>query len=279
VKVEAYAKINLTLEVFGRRDDGYHRLRSVVQQISLSDTLRLADAAVFSCDSGYDDDLALKAARMLAEKTGVRRAVSISIEKRIPAGGGLGGGSADAAAALLALNEMWRLGLSIRELASLGAEVGSDVPALVYGGTVVMEGRGEAVTPFAADEVDCRPLNLVLVNPGVFSGTAEVFSHYKPRLQDDPSILYNMRSALNCGDYRSVAAAVMNDLRRPAVELHPEIAEALDSLEKAGAEGVSMSGSGSTVFGLVSDEASGREIASLMNDKGYWAECVHTIVR
>ena len=279
MKVEAYAKINLTLEVFGRRDDGYHRLRSVVQQISLSDTLSFADAAVFSCDSGYDDDLALKAARMLAEKAGVKRAVSISIEKRIPAGGGLGGGSADAAATLRALNEMWDLGFSVSELAAVGAEVGSDVPALVYGGTVVMEGRGEAVTPFAPGEVAREPLNMVLVNPGVFSSTAEVFSRCEPRLHDDPFILYNMRSALGRGGYEDVAAAVMNDLQPQAVKLHPEITEALKSLEKAGAKGVSMSGSGSTVFGLVSDEAGGREIASLMNAEGYWAECVHTIVR
>ena len=279
MKIEAYAKVNLTLEVFGRQVDGYHRLRSVVQQVSLSDTLSLADAEDFSCDSGYDDDLALKAARALAVATGIERKVAIKIEKRIPAGGGLGGGSADAAALLRALNEMWRLRLSVHELAAIGAGVGSDVPALVYGGTVVMEGRGEIITPLTENETSARPLYMVLANPGVFSSTREVFSRYRPHLQEDPSILYNMRSALGSGDYRRVAAAVMNDLSSPAVELHPEIAEALDSLEKAGAQGVSMSGSGSTVFGLVSDEACGRKIASHMNARGYWAECVHTIVR
>jgi 4-diphosphocytidyl-2-C-methyl-D-erythritol kinase len=278
VKAPAYAKVNLTLEVLGRRDDGYHALRSVVQPISLVDELELTEADGISCDSGYEDDLCVKAARTLARVSGVTRGVRISVKKRIPVGGGLGGGSADAAAGLVALDEMWKLGKSRRELAEIGAAVGSDVPALVLGDTVLMEGRGEKVSQLAGDVAFPR-LFMVLANPGVFCSTAGVFSACTPRLHGDGSILYNMTNALRSGDWRKVADATMNDLEVPASALHPEISAVLGALKAAGARGVSMSGSGSTVFGFVPDEARGREIAALMNAEGYWAESVHTIVR
>lgn len=278
MKAPAYAKVNFTLEVLGRREDGYHALRSVVQPISLADELEFTEAEDISCDSGYEDDLCVKAARTLARVSGVTRGVRISVKKRIPVGGGLGGGSADAAAVLVALDEMWKTGKSRRELAEIGAMVGSDVPALVLGDTVLMEGRGEKVS-LLAGEVAFPRLFMVLANPGVFCSTAGVFSACTPRLHDDGSILYNMTNALRSGDWQKVAAATMNDLEAPASALHPEISAALGALKAAGACGVSMSGSGSTVFGFVPDEARGREIAALMNAEGYWAESVHTIVR
>lgn len=279
MKALAYAKVNLTLEVLGRRADGYHELRSVVQTVSLADELELIEADGISCDSGYEDDLCVKAAQVLARETGVTKGVSVSVKKRIPAGGGLGGGSADAAAVLTTLNEMWNLAMPCGELAEIGAKVGSDVPSLVYGGTVVMEGRGEKVAPVPAGELPRDPLFLVLVNPGVFCSTREVFSRCRPRLHEDASILYNMFSALRSGDWRNVAAASMNDLYASAAALQPAVSAALESLKAAGASGVTMSGSGSTVFGFVPDEAQGREIAAQMNAAGLWAECVHTIVR
>ena len=137
--VEAYAKVNFTLEVFGKRADGYHALRSVVMPISFSDTLdiEVADDGEITSDTGYDDDLCVKAARILRSSSLIPRPSSlgaaIRVAKRIPAGGGLGGGSADAAAVLRALNELWEVGLSREELAEVGAQVGSDVPALVMG--------------------------------------------------------------------------------------------------------------------------------------------------
>ena len=275
MRIEAHAKVNLTLEVFGTRADGYHALRSVVVPISLSDTLEIAAADGLSCDTGYADDLCLKAARVLRDAVGKPSlGAAIHVEKRIPAGGGLGGGSADAAATLLALNDLWGLGLTRQELAALGAAVGSDVPSLVWGGAVLMEGRGEIVSPFPAP----HGLNLVLANPGVGCSTKEVYAKCRARVTDDPAIVYNMRSAIESGDIRRIAAAQMNDLQTPAVALHPEIGVALRSLEEAGVCGAAMSGSGSTVFGLVPNEARGREIAALLNAKGLRAWAVHTIV-
>ena len=279
MKIEAYAKVNLTLEVFGERSDGYHALRSVVLPVSLADTLDVeaTDAGTVTSDAGYDDDLCVKAARILkssvpslSSSTGAK----IAVTKRIPAGGGLGGGSADAAATLVALNEAWGLGMSREKLAEIGAQVGSDVPALVLGGPVLMEGRGERVTRLPGGR---ETVNLVLANPGVFSSTKEVYAACTPRLSADDSIVSRMRIALAEGDVPGIAAVLTNDLQEPATALHPEIGEALAALKAAGAQGVLMSGSGSTVFGLVESEARGAEIAAQLSAKGYWTWCVRSI--
>ena len=279
MKIEAYAKVNLTLEVFGERSDGYHALRSVVLPVSLADTLDVeaTDAGTVTSDAGYDDDLCVKAARILKSSvSGLSSSIGakIAVIKRIPAGGGLGGGSADAAATLVALNEVWGLGMSREKLAEIGAQVGSDVPALVLGGPVLMEGRGERVTRLTGGR---ETVNLVLANPGVFSSTKEVYAACTPRLSADDSIASRMRIALAEGDVPGIAAVLMNDLQEPATALHPEIGEALAALKAAGAQGVLMSGSGSTVFGLVESEARGAEIAAQLSAKGYWTRCVRSI--
>ena len=284
MKVEAFAKVNLTLEVFGKRADGYHALRSVVMPITLSDTLdvEVTDDGLITSDTGYDDDLCVKAARVLRQCQDVRRetkdvrlGAAIRVAKRIPAGGGLGGGSADAAAVLRALNEFWKIGFSREELAEVGAQVGSDVPALVMGGPVVMEGRGEKVAPLS----DLQPstFNLVLVNPGVQSSTKEVYAACEERPLDGENATEKMIAALKAGHLGKIAAALMNDLQSPAVRQHPEIADALVSLRTAGVIGAMMSGSGSSVFGLVADESEARRISSEMNARGYKAWPVQTL--
>ncbi len=271
---EAFAKVNLTLEVFGVREDGFHALRSIVVPVSLSDTVSVASADGLSSDAGFEDDLCLKAARALDRSRGA----AIGVVKRIPVGGGLGGGSADAAATLLALNEMWGKGLSREELAAVGASVGSDVPSLVLGGPVLMEGRGEIVSPFLPDATPSPILNLVLCNPGVPSPTREVYADCKSRVTNDASIVYNMRSALESGDLERIAASMVNDLQESAIRLHPEIGDAMALLRRSGAVGAVMSGSGSTVFGLVPNEARGREIAAFLKSQGFAAWSVHAIV-
>ena len=254
--VEADAKINLTLEVYGTRADGFHELRSLVQPILLGDTLEIEptdDGAIVS-DTGYGEkDLIVKAARALraaCAADGASLGVRVHVAKRIPAGGGLGGGSADAAATLRALNALWGLGKAPEELAAIGAAVGSDVPALVlaqhYGRAVWMEGRGERVSLAAAGRGERRPL--VLAHPGVSSATAEVYARCVPRT--------------------APAAGCVNDLQAAACALHPEIASALAGLVAAGAADVMMSGSGSVVYGFAADEASAREIAARMRARG-----------
>ena len=278
--VEAHAKVNFTLEVFGKRADGYHALRSVVMPISLADTLdvEVTDDGLITSDTGYDDDLCVKAARILKSSVSTLPSsigAAIRVTKRIPAGGGLGGGSADAAAVLRALNELWKVKLSREELAEVGAQVGSDVPALVMGGPVIMEGRGEKVAPLS----DLQPstFNLVLVNPGVHSSTKEVYAACEARPLDGENATEKMVVALKTGHLGKIAAALMNDLQAPAVRQHPEIADALVSLRTAGVIGAMMSGSGSSVFGLVTDESEARRISSEMNARGYKAWPVQTL--
>ena len=280
MRIEACAKVNLTLEVLGERSDGYHALRSVVLPISLADTLTVeatGDGA-FSSDSGFPDDLTVKAARALdaacPDGASGRRGARILIEKRIPVGGGLGGGSADAAATLVALNELWRTGLDVAALASVGAAVGSDVPALVLGhagGAVLMEGRGETVSRL---EVPTDFFSVVLVNPGVFSSTREVYARCRARDEGAPSATAAAVEALRARDLAALAAALANDLEPPALALHPEIAAVRDALRAEGAEGVMMSGSGSTVFALATDSAAADELAGRMRARGYAGVCV-----
>ena len=304
--VEANAKVNFTLEVFGKRADGYHALRSVVMPISLSDTLdiEVTDNGEITSDTGYDDDLCVKAARVLrnviatsfrtvaVSATGADRRICcyhasrrdgdgtekqgaiIRVTKRIPAGGGLGGGSADAAAVLRALNELWKIGLSREELAEVGAQVGSDVPALVLGGPVIMEGRGEKTTPLS---ISTSSLHLVLVNPGVHSSTKEVYVACEARPLGGEDLTAKMVSALQTADLSRIAAAFMNDLQPPAVKLHPEIADALVSMKTAGVIGAMMSGSGSSVFGLVPDSVTAERISAELNFKGLQSWPVQTL--
>ena len=266
--IEARAKVNFTLEVFGVRSDGYHALRSLVVPVTLSDTLVIEPADALSSDAGFPDDLVLKAARALDPTRGAR----IHVEKRIPAGGGLGGGSADAAAALVALNELWGLGHTREGLAEIGAVVGSDVPALVLGGPVVMQGRGEAV-----ERAACPRLDLVIANPGVHTSTRDVYALAGARDPAVPSATAACLDALASGDLGRIAASFVNDLAEPARRLHPEIADALVSLRTAGAIGAAMSGSGSSVFGLAESESRARSIAAALRDRGFSAWAASTV--
>lgn len=257
MRIAAYAKVNLTLEVYGRRADGFHSLRSLVAPISLADTLEIEPTAedAIVTDTGYGEkDLIVRAARALRAAFaphGSSLGARVRVVKRIPVGGGLGGGSADAAAALRALNELWGLGRSVEELAALGASVGSDVPALVLAqhvrAPVWMEGRGERVR--VAEASACPPFPfLVLAHPGVASATAEVYARCVPRT--------------------APATGAVNDLQAAACALHPEIAFALAALVAAGAHEVRMSGSGSSVFGFAEDEPSAQALAARLRAVG-----------
>ena len=281
----AYAKVNFTLEVLGRRPDGYHNLRSIVVPISLADEVSLESAddvklAIEPFGSlgslEVEDNLAVRAARLMQRISGLKDGVAIRLAKRIPVGGGLGGGSADAAAVLNGLNGLWGLGIPRSELALLGAEIGSDVPALVLGGPVLMEGRGERVSPFIV-HAPADTFHLVLANPGVCCSTAEVFKVHKDPLPNRPEILYNIRLAMQAADGVAVARALQNDLAATAMRLHPEIDAARRRLEAAGCLGVSMSGSGATVFGIVRDATDAARIARRLEAEGLWAVAVESV--
>ncbi len=184
ITAKAYAKLNLTLEVLGKRSDGYHDIAGVFQTISLADDLAFepADALTLACDSAPlagDDNLVLRAARLLQQRGRTTAGAAITLRKGIPVAAGLGGGSADAAVTLLALNQLWGLKLGPGILRGMAAEIGSDVPYLLHGGTARIEGRGEVVTPLAP----MRPHHFVIVTPAlqVQNKTAAMYQRLEPR--------------------------------------------------------------------------------------------------
>ena len=232
LRLEAHAKINWTLEVLGKRPDGYHELKSVVLPVALHDDIEIAEGdTIESADFPYGEkDLAYRAAKRMQAESGRLPGARFRIVKRIPAGGGLGGGSADAAAVINGLDRFWGLGLSEARRLEIAAEIGSDVPALTLGGPVMMEGRGERVRRLTASELAGVPSGeaIELLMPPVISSTAAVY-----------------------GEYRAEDRGLgRNDLQPAALRLYPEIAEALAELRRRGFRDVAMSGSGSTVYGV-----------------------------
>jgi 4-diphosphocytidyl-2-C-methyl-D-erythritol kinase len=282
--VPAYAKINLTLDVLGKREDGYHRLASVMQTVSLHDTLHIQaqdDGAIaFDCDVAElrtDENLAVRAARLLASTAADRRlGARIELRKEVPTQAGLGGGSSDGASVLTTLNALWRLGLPIERLEALAAQLGSDVPFFVRGGTALIEGRGEYVTPLP----DAEPLWLVLAKPAIGVPTAQVFRGL------------SAESYTNGEDSEAVVSAIRerrplpferltNALEPGVLRMFPPVALARDVLLDAGAPLVRMSGSGPTLFALfrrLSDAAAVAERART-NTSGIAVWLTHTIGR
>jgi 4-diphosphocytidyl-2-C-methyl-D-erythritol kinase len=271
--VRAPAKVNLFLEVLGKRPDGYHDLATLMVAVSLFDTLEFKEdpSQAITLDlvpDGEDSDrearpsldagpnnLVRRAADLIRKHTGHPEGVRISLMKRIPLEAGLAGGSSDAAATLLGLNRFWRLGLSSEELAALGAELGSDVSFFLKGNAAWCTGRGEIVTP-----LDVRqPLWLVLVCPPVGMSTATVFRALK--VPDRPVDGSALCQALERGDVEEVGRGLFNRLQPVAEQLCPVIAELHARLDRLDAVGHLMSGSGSTMFVLCRDQEEACRIA------------------
>ena len=270
--VVAPAKINLFLRVIGRRDDGYHDLESLIVRIDLEDGLDIhahadpdqfrtlsfafdvaGDPAIVAGVPMDEENLVLRAARALAERRAVRGFADITLHKRIPPAAGLGGGSADAAATLSALNRLWACDLPDAELVGLAATIGSDVPALLFDGAVAVSGRGDRVKPVRAAGLDW-----VLVTFDFAVRTPDAFAWWDedggPTGPDSP--LAGAPTELlspNDGhiDLDALAEGLCNDLEGPVVRRIPRIGGARDRLRAAGAVGSVMCGSGPTVAGLL----------------------------
>ena len=248
--VPAPAKVNLFLHVTGRRDDGYHLLESLFALVDLADTVTLArrdDRAIVRARAvpgvAEQADLAMRAALALRDATGTPFGASIAVEKRIPMGGGLGGGSSDAASVLLGLNRLWGLGLSRAELAGIGVQLGADVPFFVHGENAIVRGIGEVIAP-----VSLPRQWLALALPAVQVPTAAVFA--APELtRSTPSAKINVFSV---GYGR-------NDLEPVAAARHPDVAAAVAALGRA-AGNARMSGSGSSVFAACESAGTARKV-------------------
>ena len=294
VRVEAPGKVNLFLSVGAPGPDGYHPLTTVFQAVRLIETVTARRQSAQDhgtvtltleepdADVPVDEsNLAVRAATLLAQTTGVSEGVDLLLRKRVPVAGGMAGGSADAAAALVACNALWGTGLSLPELSALAARLGADVPFPLTGATAVGSGRGDLVTPIMTRGAYHWVFALAeegLSTPAVFrrfdelagaGASASAGSGGGPAVRDVPEAL---TAALRAGDARALAAALHNDLQVAAVDLRPELAEVIAVAEGAGALRAVVSGSGPTIAALVEDPGSAQRVSRALTTSGLVAD-------
>lgn len=255
MQLKARAKINWSLDTVGTRADGYHLLDMVMQSVELCDDVLLenADTLTLRADGCVrvpetDDNLALRAAHALLDFTGERRGAAITLHKHIPVGGGLGGGSADAAAVLKGLNDLWQLHLPMQTLLDIGLKLGADIPFCLTGGLCRAQGIGEILTPAPC----LRSFPLIIIQPCRSLSTRQVFTllkeHTVTRRPENDGVL----RALAEGNLPLLAQCMGNTLQSTSVALRPAIREAITALREHGARAAQMTGSGSAVFGVFS---------------------------
>ena len=296
LRLEARAKINWTLDILGSREDGYHLMDMLMQSVMLADEITLEESdhielrtkaglngpsAVSSQDAAaeavpFDErNIAYKAALALQQYTGCTKGASITLQKNIPSGAGMGGGSADAAAVLVGLNQMWQLNLSMQELLDIGLKLGADVPFMLTGGLARVGGIGEMIERLSP----APAVWLVLIQPCDGLSTKEIFTAYDnphsgltiahPRTED-------AQKALLRNDLKALGSAMDNVLEGISISKRPAIAGTVQMLEKLGAIRGMMTGSGSVVYGVFADEASARGAQNVLLAKGIPALITYT---
>lgn len=261
--VKAYAKVNLALDIIGKRPDGYHEVAMIMQSIDLADTVTLeekdgdisvtTDIPALACDK---TNLAYRAADLLKQMFNVRKGVKISLKKNIPIAAGLAGGSADAAAVLAGLNVLWKLKLSAGELAEIGAALGSDVPFCLRGGTMLATGRGEILERLP----NMPKCYVVLAKPPVSVSTAWAYSNYRADKVGCRPDIRAMKDYLAEGNLNGVAAGLCNVLESVTITAHPVIGHLKQTMLDNKMMAALMSGSGPTVFGLTPDVKIARNV-------------------
>ncbi|HET7271652.1 MAG TPA: 4-(cytidine 5'-diphospho)-2-C-methyl-D-erythritol kinase [Rubrobacter sp.] len=263
VRLKAFAKVNYALDVLGLRGDGYHEIRTVMQSISLADEVELERTdGGFELSSEPEEAeigpperntvyLAWKSLRGLAND---ELPVRVTLRKMIPTGAGLGGGSADAAAVLVGLNDLFGLGLRVEELREIGADIGADVPFCISGGTALGRGVGVVLTPLPAPPAH----RLVVAKPLPSADTSMVYRLFDEAKTESVRSVDPVISALCSGNLAALAAAIGNDLACVTAGLVPEVTDLEQSLTESGALGTSMSGSGTAVYGIFGDEEAAR---------------------
>jgi 4-diphosphocytidyl-2-C-methyl-D-erythritol kinase len=259
----APAKINLFLRVLGKRGDGYHDIFSLMQKISIFDELSfspLPEGIKIKCSElelpTNENNLVFRAAELIFSHMGYLGGIEITLDKKIPLSAGLGGGSSDAAATLMALNELCSFGLNKKELMELGSKLGADVPFFIFGNSAFATGIGDKLKI-------CKNLpeiHVVLINPQFPLSTKAVYSGLNLGLTSE-KINYSIPRLLNQGD---VVRELYNDLEEVSLKLHPELGDLKQILLRHGALGALMSGSGPTVFGIYSDEKAARNASALI---------------
>lgn len=270
----AHAKINISLEVSGHRDDGYHQVTTLLHRLGLADLLsfRVADGLSLKCNVPClenKDNLVLQAARLLKKRTGYTLGAAMTLNKKIPVAGGLGGGSSDAATTLTELNRLWDLGLDGKDLVDLATQLGSDVPFFLEGSCALAEGRGEVLTPLPAVN-DWWALIVPQPSVGLKNKTTHLYSMLGEQEFTDGSTTRRMADKVRAG------AVVMSDFvdginvfEQAAINVFPNLDEHRRALLEAGAAFARLSGSGPTLFTLVDSREEGEEVLSKLKENGH----------
>jgi len=279
LRLRAPAKVNLTLEVLRRRSDGYHEVATILQAVGLWDVLELevAPGLTVGCDvAGLNgpDNLVMRAAELLQAEAHTTQGAALRLTKRIPVAGGLGGGSADAAAALVGLDRLWGLHLPGGRLSEMAASLGSDVPFFLSGGTALATGRGERIATLPA----LTKAYLVLLAPplNLPRKTATLYGALAPADFHDGAASGRVASLLERGE-QVRPEGFLNTFERVAYRVFPDLARFTEMMRSAGADWVHLAGSGPVLFCMVKERTVGREMALRLRNEGVEAWCVPTV--
>lgn len=274
VTLPSFAKVNLHLRVLGKREDGYHDIFTVFQTVSLHDTITFEESAgeiVLECDEPNVPtdirNLVVKAANRIRDRYQVSKGAYIRIEKRIPMGGGLGGGSSNAAVALIGLTRLWGLNASVEDLEPIAADLGADVPFFLHGGTMIGEGLGTSLDQIAEFGAE----NMIIVTPDVHVSTAAAYEALRAESLTNAEanrILRVCRSEAESPDF--LHSALRNDFETIVFAAFPEIGRAKQQLVDLGARQVLMSGSGSSVFAIFDKEETRQTALKALDNEVNW---------
>jgi len=270
ISIKAYAKINLTLDVVSRREDGYHNVEMIMQSVDLWDLITIKEMGEgIRLDSNIpglptdEGNIAWRAAQLIKSKFDIPTGIHITIDKNIPIEAGLAGGSADCAAVLSGLNQLWNLRMDIKDLQALGKELGADVPFCLSGGTALAQGIGDMLTPIESKE----EMWLVIIKPEFEVSTKEIYSRLKleaiEKRPHNPKVIMYLES----GDIQGIASSLVNVMEEITIPMHPDISRLKADLKAQGALGALMSGSGPSVYGIFPSGEDARAAAKLLKGK------------
>ncbi len=282
VKIKARAKINVILDILGRRDDGYHEIKTIMQTLDLSDTITVSknetDIITISTNSGKipadSSNLAYKAAECLKESYNINGGIAIKIDKNIPVAAGLAGGSSDCAATLIAVRDLYNLPAVNSELAEIGKSIGADVPYCIYGGTYLAEGIGEKLTKLPPFPM----INVLIAKPDINVSTAWVYKNFDlSKVRKVPNV-DKMREYIEENNIQEICHNLCNVLESVTAEKYPIIDDIKKAMIEFGALGTLMSGSGPTVFGLYMEKKECEKAFNYLREKLGIADCFITKV-
>jgi 4-diphosphocytidyl-2-C-methyl-D-erythritol kinase len=273
----SFAKINWTLRVLGKREDGFHELFTVFQTVSLHDTLHFEDSGELelTCDDRRiptdESNLIFRAAKALQRHFGITDGVHIHLEKHIPSPGGLGGGSSNAAVALMGLMRLWKVDAKALDLVNIAAELGSDVPFFLHGGTAIGSGRGEII-----EEIDSLTADeMLVVTPDAYVSTADAFAGLNaPALTSEGQKLNLTVCRNGAKSFDLYHSALINDFERTVFDAHPEIKRVKDTLLELGAANAAMSGTGASVFAIFDNKETRQTAQKALDHESTWRKFV-----